>query len=72
MSLSKKEISKLKGGDYEICCWCGCLYANGGGSSTMENSIANINVPGHQDKIPGGSSFGAKVGELDGPKTKEP
>lgn len=72
MSLSKKEMSKLKGGDYEIYCWCGCRYANSGGSSTMENGVANINVPGNQKEIPGYSSFGAKVGERDGNETKEP
>jgi len=38
----------------------------------MENGVANINVTGHQEEIPGCSCFGAKIGERDGNKTKEP
>ena len=42
MRLNNKLMQKVKGGD----CRCGCLYANSGGSSTVNNFYANKDFPG--------------------------
>ena len=39
-SLNEKEMKHVTGGDSTIC-YCGCLYANQGGSSTVDNGCAN-------------------------------
>lgn len=52
--LDAKFLNKVKGGD----CCCGCMYADGGGSSVEDNWRANNkwgyhspNCPGH-DQLP--------------------
>ncbi len=35
--LNEKELSHVTGG----LCWCGCFYANCGGSSKSDNDVAN-------------------------------
>ena len=42
LRLSHKVMQKVKGGD----CRCGCIYADSGGSSVMDNYRANRNFPG--------------------------
>ncbi len=39
-SLSKDQMKKVRGGESNLCT-CGCCYAGSGGSSTVDNAIAN-------------------------------
>jgi natural product precursor len=48
-SLNEKEMKHITGG---ASCYCACMYANSGGSSTDDNGIAN-NVNGlHSIGVP--------------------
>ena len=40
-SLSNKEMQHIAGGQHEGMCGCGCVHKNNGGSSTMDNGMAN-------------------------------
>lgn len=39
--LSNKEMQHIAGGQQEGMCGCGCMYEGQGGSSTMDNGLAN-------------------------------
>lgn len=39
--LSRKEMQTLTGGQIPGMCGCGCAYAGSGGSSAMDNGLAN-------------------------------
>ncbi len=46
--LTRKELKRVKGSDGEvITCVCGCGYVNCGGSSSTDNSSANVSLPDH-------------------------
>lgn len=48
--LDAKFLNKVKGGD----CRCGCMYADSGGSSIMDNYTANRDAGGlHSPNCPG-------------------
>lgn len=43
--LSNKEMNLVRGGEI-VKCECSCYYADKGGSSTMDNGMANMEIPG--------------------------
>lgn len=42
-NLRDREMNELKGGDWA--CTCSCYWADNGGSSSYDNSVANYNSP---------------------------
>lgn len=40
-TLSKKDMRQIVGGSCSATCGCGCQYADKGGSSTVDNGVAN-------------------------------
>ncbi|WP_418683803.1 TIGR04149 family rSAM-modified RiPP [Alistipes putredinis] len=43
-NLSEKEMQHIAGGQHEGMCGCGCMYEGQGGSSTMDNGLANADT----------------------------
>ncbi len=43
-NLEEKEMQHITGGQHEGMCGCGCMYEGHGGSSSMDNGLANADT----------------------------
>lgn len=47
LRLSKNELRDLRAGELAAACYCGCPFANEGGSSLMDNAFATQETASH-------------------------